>query len=349
MLATLDPWLASELVCPRDKRDLLVDGDELVCFEDHRYPVIDGIPVMLLREVNQTHPVSELTLENAIVRERRGEPFEALHGVEGIDPFVQEEIAATNGLMYKSLIGKLREYPIPTLRLPVASSSQEYLLDLGCNWGRWCIAANRLGYRPVGIDPSLAAIRAATRVALQLGVEARYIVADARYLPFRDSRFTMVFSYSVLQHFEKEDAVLAIGEASRVLKSGGNAMIQMPNFFGIRCLYHQARRGFRHPKNFEIRYWKPSELRSTFSRLIGSTTLSVDGYFSLNPRPGEEHLLPRRYRSFLKLSELLRTVSTKVTPILYIADSLYITASKTAPSSTNGTATNLTITPIRKY
>jgi SAM-dependent methyltransferase len=116
-----------------------------------------------------------------------------------IDPFVQNIIAATNGMLYISLIGKLTDYPIPYLRLP--SGEGKRFLEIGCNWGRWCIAAARLGYRPVGIDPSLKGIRAARQVAQQLGIEAHYVVADGRYLPFANGTFDQVFSYSVLQHF----------------------------------------------------------------------------------------------------------------------------------------------------
>ena len=35
------------------------------------------------------------------------------------------------------------------------------LLDIGCSWGRWSLAAAARGYDAVGIDPSLGAIMAA--------------------------------------------------------------------------------------------------------------------------------------------------------------------------------------------
>jgi 2-polyprenyl-3-methyl-5-hydroxy-6-metoxy-1,4-benzoquinol methylase len=85
--------------------------------------------------------------------------------------------AATNGMLYIRLIGKLTDYPIPYLRLPPGEGKR--FLEIGCNWGRWCIAAARMGYRPVGIDPSLKGIRAARQVALHLGIQAHYVAADA--------------------------------------------------------------------------------------------------------------------------------------------------------------------------
>ena len=71
----------------------------------------------------------------------------------------------------------------------------------------------------------------------------------------------------------------------------------MPKAFGIRCLYHQMRRGFREGNDFEVRYWRPSELLSAFSTDVGPSELTVDGYFSLNIQPSDLHFLPAKYRA----------------------------------------------------
>jgi hypothetical protein len=80
-----------------------------------------------------------------------------------IDPFVKEVIGATNGALYQHLVGNLTEYPIPALHLPAGNGRS--FLEIGCNWGRWCLAAVQSGYRPVGIDPSLRGIRASAALA----------------------------------------------------------------------------------------------------------------------------------------------------------------------------------------
>jgi len=52
-LSLIDPQLAAILVCPVDKSDLSEDEatSHLVCTEcGRRYPVQDGIPVMLVEE-----------------------------------------------------------------------------------------------------------------------------------------------------------------------------------------------------------------------------------------------------------------------------------------------------------
>jgi len=320
----MDSQLASALVCPRDHSPLETSGRALRCESGHSYPVIDEIPVMLLDDRGQTLGVANDALREAAQSESDS-PGERPLEPEEVDSYVAHAIAATGGFFYLPLIGSLSAYPIPALRLPPASGSR--FLDLGCNWGRWCIAASRLGYEPFGIDPSLDGVRAARRVASQLGVAAHYAVADARFLPFADDSFGVVHSYSVLQHFSKADARTAFTEAARVLRAGGTALVQMPNVIGIRNLYHQVRRGFREPTGFEVRYWTPRELRQTGESLIGPTEISIDGFFSLNPQPNQ--LLPLRFRMITGASEILRHTAEYIHPLLYAADSLYLTAIKT--------------------
>ena len=319
----LTPVLAEILACPRDKLPLNPDASWLFCPNGHRYPIVEGIPIFLLREMEQTHVEGTRALAVA----ESGAPPEPGQGDLSrgeIDPFVREVIGATNGLLYQHLVGNLNDYPIPRLRLPQGQG--KLFLEIGCNWGRWCIAAAKMGYRTVGIDPSLKGIRAAKRVARQLGVEAHYLVADGRCLPFRDEAFDQVFSYSTLQHLSKQNARSTLAEIRRVMRRGGECLIQMPNVFGIRCTYHQARRGFRETHGFEVRYWTPRELASTFSAALGPSRLFVDGYFSLNPQVSDLRFLPPKYRIIVRVSEALRKLSKVFPPLGYLADSLYVTS-----------------------
>jgi SAM-dependent methyltransferase/uncharacterized protein YbaR (Trm112 family) len=320
------PGMWELLVCPRDKEALQRDGASLVCRHRHRYAVIDDVPILLVSEVEQTHIEGTRALAVAELGDASSLPkFDVQPGE--IDPFVRNVISATNGSLYRHLVGNLKEYPIPGLRLPAGNG--KLLLEVGCNWGRWCIAAARAGFRPIGIDPSLKAIRAANRVARQLGIKAEYAVADGRYLPFRENTFDQIFSYSVLQHISRENVATSLAEMRRVLNVDGGVLVQMPNMFGVRCLYHQARRGFRLERDFEVRYWKPSELLAAFSASIGPSELSVDGFFSLNVQPNDIHLLPARYRALVRTSEVLRRLSKKVPALMQVADSLYVSARRT--------------------
>jgi SAM-dependent methyltransferase/uncharacterized protein YbaR (Trm112 family) len=317
------PRLWDLLVCPRDKEPLQREGTSLICRQGHRYAVIDDVPVLLVSEAEQTHIEGTRALAVAELADASSLPKFQVKPDE-IDPFVRNAIGATNGSLYQHLVGNLKEYPIPSLRLP--SGDGKLLLEVGCNWGRWCIAAARAGFRPIGIDPSLKAMRAANRVARQLGIKAEYAVADARYLPFRENTFNQIFSYSVLQHLSRPNVAASLGEMRRVLTVDGAVLVQMPNMFGIRCLYHQARRGFREERDFEVRYWKPSELLAAFTSCIGPSELSVDGFFSLNVQPNDLHLLPARYRALVHTSEVLRRLSSKIPMLVNVADSLYVSS-----------------------
>ncbi|HLY21480.1 MAG TPA: methyltransferase domain-containing protein [bacterium] len=319
----MDSWLREHLVCPRDHGALREEGDTLVCPAGHAYPCVGGIPVMLLSDVPPTHVAFHETLSrvgDAAAPGGRAATGRAAAG--GVDPFVQDAVAGTCGNMYRRLVGRLTEYPIPDVRLPPGGG--RVFLDVGCNWGRWCVSAARKGYRAVGVDPSLEAIEAARRVAHQLGAAAIYVVADARHLPFRAGSFDVAFSYSVLQHFDKGDARKALAEIGRVLGASGISIIQMPNAFGLRNLYHQARRGFRRTRAFEVRYWSPRELRRVFARAIGPTSLFADGYFSLNPQASDQELLPPPFRYVVYCSELIRHLSERLPWLVLGADSLYV-------------------------
>jgi SAM-dependent methyltransferase len=321
----LEPYVLDLLACPRDKEALPFEGNAFVCPRGHRYPVIEGVPIFLLSEAEQTHIEGVRALLVAQSGDASGlARFDIIPGK--IDPFVQNAIGATNGGLYQHLVGNLTAYPIPQLRLPPGDG--KLFLEVGCNWGRWCIAAARAGYRPVGIDPSLKSIRAANRVATQLGIQSSFLVADSRYLPFREGAFDQVFSYSVLQHLSKEHARDSLREMKDVLRKGGGVLVQMANTYGLRCLYHQVRRGFRATKEFEVRYWRPGELNEAFISAIGPTQLTADGYFSLNVQPSDLAFMPARYRALVRTSEFLRRISDHVPLLKRLADSVYLSAKR---------------------
>jgi ubiquinone/menaquinone biosynthesis C-methylase UbiE len=299
---------------------------------------------MLLDNVSQTQYVAEQSIRRAFLHdheendtiyletlglpeaEKQGLVRSASRPEHKIDPVVSYLVSATNGHAYKHLIGSLEEYPIPEIRMPQGRG--ESLLDVGCGWGRWCISAAKKGHRVVGIDPSLGAVMAARRVAGQLGLEIKYVVGDARFLPFRAATFERVFSYSVLQHFSRENAAQSVREIGRVMKPGGSAVVQMPNALGARCLYHQARRGFRKATEFEVRYWSIPALRKLFSSYIGPTDVTADCFFGIGLQYSDLRLMPMTHKAVMLTSELLRKVSKIARPITYLADSVYLSSLK---------------------
>lgn len=338
----LDPWYLQCLACPRDHSRLSPGDGRLVCEHGHDYPVVDGIPVMLRDDVPQTIPLAEMSLRRALdpaaadprapdlyleslgisEAEKQGVADLARRGAGAIDPVVSFLVGATSGYMYQGLIGRLGSYPIPELRLEEGRGRT--LLDLGCSWGRWCIAAARKGYDVVGIDPSLGAVMAARRVARGVGAASRYVVADARFLPFTDASYDTVFSYSVLQHMDKDDVRAALTQVARVLRPGGKSLIQIASAFGIRSLYHLARRGFRSPAGFDVRYWRPAEMQREFGSLIGPSVLSADCYFGLGLQSADAALMSVTKRLILRASELMVKGSVSRPAVALLADSIYV-------------------------
>lgn len=321
----MDEWLRQNLVCPRDRKPLEDRENDLVCPDGHAYPVVDDIPVMLIAEGEHTHGYIAETLKAVEEFRTTGKP-----GIEAetppkngdVDPFVQSEIVHTCGHLYFPVLNKLKRYPIPEFRLP--QSSGERLLDVGCNWGRWSIAAAKKGYRPVGVDPSLRAVRAAKRISKQLGVSANFVVGDARSLPFAAGCFDTGFSFGVFQHFSKANAKTSLKQIALCVKKGGRISVQMPNKYGVRSFYQQARRGFTEGEGFETRYWTPQELLDCFNETFGPTKLSVDCYFGLGIQKNDVDLLPVQYKAVVHSSEFLRSVSKTITPLANVADSLYL-------------------------
>ena len=250
---------------------------------------------------------------------RRCRDAEGVTGVDEVDEHVRASLIKTHGNLYRG--AQLTRYPIPPFPLP--SGNGRTLLDLGCNWGRWTIAAARAGYRATGIDRGKKSIRAAKRVAEQLGVGAEYVLGDVRELPFPDASFDAVFSYSVLQHLAKEDVRTVVGEIRRVLRRGGLVWIEMPNARGPLNLVRQARRGFSAGTGQDVRYWTIAELRATFGA-IGAVSIVADGFFTINPQVADLDLLPVRSRAIVRVSDSLRRASRRAPFLVHVADSVVV-------------------------
>ncbi len=335
-----DSWFLEHLVCPADHGALRQAGGELECGHGHRFPVVDGVPVMLLPDLQATMAGGDQSLARAhgapgdprapelyleslgISEDEKAGVVEFARRGGSIDPVVAYLVAATNGLMYRHLIGSLNRYPVPDLPLPAGEG--RLLLDIGCSWGRWSLAAHARGYAAVGLDPSLGAVMAARRVARELGVPNRYVVGDARHLPFAPRLFDVTYSYSVIQHLSKANAAQAVREIGRVLKPGGTAKVQMPTRFGLRCLYHQARRGFREGSGFEVRYWTLPELGQLFGTHVGATRFDADCYFAIGLQLADESLMPPSLRRVIRASERAKSASRRWPVLVNVADSVFV-------------------------
>jgi SAM-dependent methyltransferase len=104
----------------------------------------------------------------------------------------------------------------------------EFALDIGSGLGgraRWLAA--RTGCSVVGVDPSVAAVAAATVLnrRAQMDMQVRFQVGRLDQLPLRDRVFTHVWMLDVA-----DDAAFPalVREAFRVLRHGGHYALQCP-------------------------------------------------------------------------------------------------------------------------
>jgi SAM-dependent methyltransferase/uncharacterized protein YbaR (Trm112 family) len=305
------------LVCPRDHKSLTQIGNTLTCPDGHQYPIHGGIPIFVLPDVDQTTHGSLRALDPEQIAKELEWDDGSMPSPDEFHPLIRQLLGGTCGNMYDAVKHQLPRYPIPRLRF-APNAPGESLLDIGCNWGRWSVAAAQAGYQVTGIDPSLGALVVARRVFRQLGLNGTFICADARYLPFKNDNFDMAFSYSVLQHFSKSDVRLALAEIARVTK--GSSLIQMANKFGLRSIYHQARKLGSTPDIFAVRYWSPRELISVFSEIVGPSQISIDGFFGLGMQASDLKHFRLSHQWVVRASEALR----KHESLSFFADSLYV-------------------------
>lgn len=241
----IDRNLLELLRCPATGETLRSEGQGLVSESGRRFPVVQGVPVLFVEEDLPPFPVATKSWDQA-KRVLAGEPlpddgFLETVGISDaerrevearrrarssrIDPVVEALLAATGGRAFRDPRRRLESYPIPEFPGPVGRG--ESLLDVGSGWGRWCFAAERAGWSPVGIDPSLGAVLAARRVAREIGSRAQFVVGDGRCLPFRSGAFRHAYSFSVLQHFSDEDVRRTVVALASVVAPAAEGQIQM--------------------------------------------------------------------------------------------------------------------------
>jgi SAM-dependent methyltransferase len=336
---TIDTQLLRILECPRDHSELHVESDQLCCTHGHNYPIVSRVPIFLIGEKEQTIVIATESLKagesgigGPLHVDTLGLSEEEKRGIERdwntgskIDPAISYLIGATSGWGYVNLIGRLESYPIPSI--PVGRGNGDLLLDVGSNWGRWSVSAVRKGWRVVGIDPSLGAILATKRAFSELEPNLAFVCGDARFLPFKPESFRCVFSYSVIQHFSETDAELAIAEMGRVLRRGGFVKIQMAHRGGLRSTFSRTRRDYVNGGHFRVRYWSLASMRHVFEKTVGPSSLEAEAFGGLGLLAEDRAYVSARAKVLITISLLLKKLSVVVTPLIRLADSVYVVSS----------------------
>lgn len=280
------------------------------------------MPVFVERPRREAVPLNMPPLER-MENSRAEAPAQS----QAIDPFVNDWIVNTNGNLYWRTRGRLPRYPIPAW--PFGEGRGRVLVDIGCGWGRWSIAAARAGFQPIGLDLHINALAAATRVSQQLNVRGDFLCAGVEELPLDSGSVDWVFSYSVLQHVEKNTVLRGFREIARVLKPGGACLVQLPNKIGLVSVAQQLRRGFREarPGSFEMRYWSRDEIRRGLEEAgLREMRVRADGFFSQNPQLADLDLLSLPGKALVLASHAGRTIANALPLLARVADSLWIEA-----------------------
>ncbi|MDE2579348.1 MAG: methyltransferase domain-containing protein [Hyphomicrobiales bacterium] len=339
-MGALDPRLLALMQCPRDGAPLSLADGRLTCSHGHVYPVVDGVPVMLVEERDQTIGVAAASL--AAARSGEGGPLyletlgltdaeRASVGAQWredarVDAAIAHLVGATSGYGYRHLIGNLAAYPIPDI--PVQRGAGGALLDIGCNWGRWSVSAARKGWRAIGIDPSLGAIMAARRAFGREGLNMAFVCGDARCLPFRDRSFDMVFSYSVIQHFSRADAAETVREIARALKPQGAAKIQMASAGGLRARHVMAQPDYAQAGVFRVRYYTDAQLRALFGAAFADVAIEPEAFGGLGLLSDDFAIVDARAKALIAASTIVRAAARIAAPLRALADSVYVRARK---------------------
>lgn len=122
------------------------------------------------------------------------------------------------------------EYAVAVTRQALAEGAR--ILDLGCGFGSYVVAAREAGLDAYGIELAPFEIEFAQarsrRLRPQDDADLIYRVGDARQLAEEVGRFDGVTIWNVLEHIEDAKALLA--SVDDLLKPGGQVFIVCPNY-----------------------------------------------------------------------------------------------------------------------
>jgi SAM-dependent methyltransferase len=165
----------------------------------------------------------------------------------------------------------ISEPPAELVRLVEQGSVQSgAALDLGCGPGVVTAYLTRHFPLVLGLDIAYGAVREARELTSKERGTARFVVAEAPFLPFRDGSFSFIFDRGCMQNVSQEIWPRYMREVERLLASGG--------MFQLYCS-KPARRG----SSLSIRGVKTRVRRALRGRKPAGRNLSHDFLRRLAP------------------------------------------------------------------
>ena len=207
-------------------------------------------------------------------------------------------------------------------RFPI--SAGDFVLDLGCGFGRHAFEAARRGADVVAVDRSeqeleqVNALFRAMRAAGEIPSETltRAVRADLLALPFPDNHFDVVMASEVLEHIPNDAQAMA--EIARVVRPGGRVAVTVPRWWPERICWALSS-GYHEVEGGHVRIYRGTELAQ---RLTGAG-LDVTGshhahalhapYWWLNCALGQGSVPSRLYHRLLVWDIVRRPLLTRAT------------------------------------
>ncbi len=200
MLPSLLPLLASPetggpltLTVRQRSGEEIADGS-LTDDAGHVYPIQDGIPRLLPRELREAQ-ISEIAARDA-------------------------QVDDYDRMAFLNLFGKVE---IPLTRRALGAQKSDLLLEAGCGTGRMTRQLSPTVRELVAMDFSFESLRVNRRKLQAENVTNVHLIqGDLCRLPFADGVFDRIVSCQVLEHVPGPEArAAAVTSLGRVLQSGG--------------------------------------------------------------------------------------------------------------------------------
>ncbi len=244
---------------------------------------------------------------------------------------VQCQIAATNGVHYIDMIGKLKDYPIPNI--PVEKvEGQKLMLDIGNGWGRWLTAGGKKNYIPVGIDFRLEFCQTARRVMKDNGVNGYSVVADLKKLPFKGNIFDLVWSFSVIQHTHYDRLISCVSHIARILNNNGFCKLEFPNKSGIHNRFTTVKQEEPFKDDYNswcVRYYTVKEYETIFKKYFDNFDFQNHSALGIGVLDNDlDFIENKKVRMQIKVSFLLSKIFSSMKALTKLSDSIYIIAKK---------------------
>ena len=145
------------------------------------------------------------------------------------------------------------------------------ILEVGAGSGRDSIRLAKMGAQVYVLDYINESLQVIRSLARRENLVIHCILADARMLPIQTDRFDVVFHQGLLEHFREPDDQLLVEENYRILKTGGVAVIDVPQTFHIYTVIKHLLILFNKWFAGWEKQFTPSQLR----RLLKRVNLSV--------------------------------------------------------------------------